>query len=177
MKEINLRPYREKQDLKIKRNVKIALFLSVLISVVFVVLKYNEVGDKYHNSKQDYDNLEETMTQLKNFNIANEDIESQRINALGKMKLSYNLYTGKAVTAKFLDKMVVLFPSEKGYLTSISKNDSKIEINGVFSEEDELHSFLYNLKEETFIESYEVREIYQEKGKTFFKVLVNESIK
>ncbi len=176
MREINLRPYREKEEKEIKKSFKISIIVSLIVSTAFIGYQYNEYSKTLNNYEERVGIIEEKLNYINNFNEANKDIENKKRLNLEKLEVSYSLYNGKLNTAKMLDELVTVFPSNNGKINKLVKNKNTITINGTLSTEDNFYSFLDNMKKSKTLSAYTINEINKTKDNIQFEVQVFESI-
>lgn len=174
MKDINLRPYREEKEKKIKKSFNRSIIISAIISILACGALYENYSSSYNNYKKRSDYIKKELHNIKLYNKVNEDLKTERENGIKKINLSYSLYNGKFDTAKFLDKLVVVFPSNNGRLDSLIKQDNKIILNGVLDNKNILHQFLNNLSKNKMFSNYKVKQIIKNDNNINFKVVINE---
>jgi Tfp pilus assembly protein PilN len=175
MNEINLRPYREKEEKKINKNFKISIIVSIIVSVIFIGHQYNEHNKTLSNYEDRAVSINENLDFITNYNEANKNIENEKRMNLEKLKVSYSLYKGKLNTAMILDELVEVFPSDNGKINKLFKNKNKIVINGVLNNEESFHKFLKNMAISKTLSNYTVSEINNLQDSVSFKVQVFEN--
>jgi len=177
MKEINLRPYREKEEKRIIKSFKIMMIASLIVSFVFIGHQYNEYNKTAKNHENRAIVVAEKLDFMRNYNEANKNIEAEKRMNLEKLEVSYSLYKGKLNTAMILDELVEVFPSNSGKINKLSKNKNKITIDAVLKTEADFHEFLDNMSESKTISSYTVNEINNTKDNIKFEVQIFENTK
>jgi Tfp pilus assembly protein PilN len=177
MTEINLRPYREKEEKEINKSFKISIIVSLIVSAAFIGYQYNEYSKTMNNYEERVGTIEERLNYINNYNEANKDVENEKRLNLEKLEVSYSLYSGKLNTAKMLDELVTVFPSDNGKINKLVKNKNTITINGALSTEENFHAFLDNMEKSKTLSAYTVNEINNTKDNIQFEVQVFESIK
>jgi len=177
MKEINLRPYREKEEKEINKSFKISIIISLIVSAAFIGYQYNEYNKTLTNYQDRANKIEERVTFIDNYNEANKDVENEKRMNLEKLEVSYSLYSGKLNTAMMLDELVTVFPSEHGKINKLLKNKKTIIINGMLRTEENFHGFLDNMEKSKTLSSYTVNEINNTKDNIQFEVQVFENTK